>query len=75
MVVILSAKNDEDPIKNKSARVSTTLDVNFSNTKGQVTLQSVMGFSRILNSFELLWLSFFLPRMTKIQSETKVLEC
>ena len=29
MVVLITCKNEEDPIKNESARVVTTLNVNF----------------------------------------------
>ena len=36
MVVLLTCKN-EDPIKNRGARVFTTLYINFSDTQGQIT--------------------------------------
>ena len=32
MVVLVIAKNKEDPIKNEGPRVLTTLDINFSDT-------------------------------------------
>ena len=38
MVVILTCKNEEDPIKNRGARVFTTLYINFSEVQGQITL-------------------------------------
>ena len=37
MVVLLTCKNEEDPIKNRGARVFTTLYINFSDTQGQIT--------------------------------------
>ena len=40
MVVLLTSKNEEDPIKNEGARVLTTLNIDFSTTQGQITLQS-----------------------------------
>ena len=33
-------KNKEDPNKNEGARVATTLNVDFSHSQGQTTLQS-----------------------------------
>ena len=36
MVVLVTCKN-EDPIKNKSARVLTTLYIDFSDDQGQVS--------------------------------------
>ena len=57
MVVLLTYKNEEDPIKNEGARVLTKLNINFSDAQGQLTLQSRVGFCRISNSSVLLWLS------------------
>ena len=37
----LPAKNEEDPIKNRGARVFTTLYINFSDAQGQITLELV----------------------------------
>ena len=37
MVVLLTCKNEEDPIKNEGARVLTRLYVVFSDTQGQLT--------------------------------------
>ena len=37
MVVLVTCKNEEDPIKNKGARVVTTLSINFKDAQGQVT--------------------------------------
>ena len=36
MVVLLTYKNEEDPSKNESARVVTTLNINFSYAQGQI---------------------------------------
>ena len=41
MVVLLSCKNEDDPIKNEGARVFTILYINFSDAQGQITLESV----------------------------------
>ena len=57
MIVHLTCKNEEDPVKNVGARVLTTLNINFSEAQGQLTLQSMVGFGRISNSSVLLWLS------------------
>ena len=43
MVVLVIFKNEEDPIKNEVARVTTTQNIDFSNTQGQITLQSEVG--------------------------------
>ena len=37
MVVLVTCKNEEDPIKNKGASVLTTLYNDFSDAQGQVT--------------------------------------
>ena len=37
MVVLVTCKNEEDPIKNEGARVVTTLFINFSDAKGELT--------------------------------------
>ena len=36
-------KNKEDPNKNEAARVATTLNIDFSQSQGQITLQSRVG--------------------------------
>ena len=53
MVVLLTCKNEEDLIKNRGARVFTTLYINFSDAKGQITLESVAVSGRNLNSSKL----------------------
>ena len=49
MLVLVPCKNEEDPIENDGARVLTTLYIYFSDTQGQRTPQSVVGFGRIPN--------------------------
>ena len=52
MVIFITGKNEEDPIKNEGARVLTILYINFSG-QGQITLGLVVVSSRILNSSKL----------------------
>ena len=42
MGLLVSCKNEEDPIKNEGARVVTTLFINFSDTQRQLKPKSVM---------------------------------
>ena len=46
----------------------------FSNAQGQVTHKSLVRSCRILNPFEILWVSLLPARMKKIQSKMKELE-
>ena len=73
MVVPLTCKNEEDPIKNEGARVLTRLYVVFPYAQGQVTQQGVE-FSRNSNSLKLLCLSS-LPARMKFKSKMKELKC
>ena len=41
MGVLVACKNEEDPIKNKDARVATTLFIDFSHAQGQLTPKTV----------------------------------
>ena len=75
MVVLLTCKNKEDPIKNERARVFTTLYVNFSDAQGQITLELVVVSGRNLNSSKLLCMSSLPARMRMIESKMKELEC
>ena len=70
MVVLVTSKNEEGPIKNEGARVLTRLYVDFSDAQGQLTLQSLVEFCQNSNSFKLLWLSL-LPARMKIQSKLR----
>ena len=42
MVVLVTCKNEEDPMKNERARVVTRLFIDFSDAQGQLTPKSVM---------------------------------
>ena len=54
VVVLVTCKNEEDPLKNKDARVATTQNIDVSNTQGQITAQSEFGSGRNSNSSEML---------------------
>ena len=73
MVVLLTCKNEEDPIKNSGARVFTTLYINFSDAQGLITLSGVGG--GIWPKFELSCMSSLPARMRMIDSKMKELEC
>ena len=75
MVVPLTCKNKEDPIKNEGARVFTTLYIDFSDTQGQITLESVVVSSRNWNSSKLSCMSSLPTRMKMIHTKMKELEC
>ena len=42
MVVLVTCKNEEYPIKREGARLLTRLYADFSDPEGQITLQSVV---------------------------------
>ena len=50
MGLLVTCKNEEDPIKNGGARVVTTIIINFSDAQGQLTPKRVMEFCRNSNS-------------------------
>ena len=75
MVLLLTCKNEEDPIKNRSARMFTTLYINFSDAQGQITLELVVVSGRNLNSSKLSCMSSLPARMRMIKSKMKELEC
>ena len=75
MVVLLTCKNEEDPNKNRGARVFTTLYINFSDEQGQITLELPVISGRNLNSSKLSCMSSLLVRMRMIVSKMKELEC
>ena len=66
--------NEEDPLKNKDAGVATTQNIDFSNTQGQITLQSEVGSGQNSKSSEMLQMSLLLPRIKKIRIKMKALE-
>ena len=75
MNVLVTYQYEEDPIKNRGARVFTTLYINFSNAQGQITLELVVVTGRNLNSFKLSCMSSLPARMRMIDSKMKELEC
>ena len=74
MAILVTAKYEEDPIKIESARVATTLNIDFSNTQGQITTQSEVGSGQNSNSSEMLRMSLLLPRIKNIRIKMKALE-
>ena len=75
MDVLVTCKYEEDPIKNEGARVDTTLNSNFSDAQGQITLVLVSVSGRNLNSSKLSCMSSLPARMRLIESKMKELEC
>ena len=75
MIILLTCKNEKDPIKNRGARVFTALYINFSDVQGQITLELVVVFGRHLNSSKLSCMSLLPARMRMIESKMKELEC
>ena len=74
MDVLVTCKYEEDPIKNEGATVVTTLNSNFSDAQGQITLVvSVSG--RNSNSSKLSCMSSLPARMRMIDSKMKEVEC
>ena len=71
MVVLVTCKNEEDPIKNEGARVVTTLFIDFLDTQEQLTPKSVMEFCRNSNPSKLLWLTLLPARMKKVDWKMK----
>ena len=74
MGVHVACKNEEDSIKNKGARVVTTLFIDFSDAQGQLTPKSVLESCRNSNPSKLLWLTLLSARMKKIHWKMKVQE-
>ena len=74
MAILLISKYEEDQIKIEGARVATTLNIDFSNTQGQIIPQSEVGSGRNSNSSEMLQMSLLFPRIKKIQIKMKALE-
>ena len=75
MVVLVTCKNEEDPIKNEGAKVVTTLYINFSDAQGQITLELVVVSGRNLYSSKLSCMSSLPARMRMFESKMKELEC
>ena len=75
MVVLVTCKNEEDPIKNEGARVLATLYINFSDAQRQITLELVVVSGRNLNSSKLSCMFLLPARMRMIDSKMKEIEC
>ena len=75
MVVLVTCKNEEDPIKTEGAIVLTTLYIKFSDQQGQITLELVVIYGRNLNSSKLSCMSSLPARMRMIDSKMKEQEC
>ena len=75
MDVLITCKYEEDPIKNRGARVFTTLYINFSDAQGQIILELSVVSGRNLNSSKLSCMSSLPARMRMIESKMKELEC
>ena len=77
VVVLVTCKDEEDSNKHEGARVVTFSHYKsmgiFPDTQGQLTPQSMVRSGRILNLFEMEWLSSLPARMKQIQSKMKVL--
>ena len=74
MVVLITCKNEEDPMKNEGVGVFTTLYINFSDMEEQITLGLVVVSGRNLNSSKLSCISSLSARMKMIQSKMNELE-
>ena len=75
MDVLVTCQYEEDPIKNRGARVFTTLHINFSDVQGQITLELVVVSGQNLNSSKLSCMSLLPAIMRMIDSKMKELEC
>ena len=75
MDVLITCQYEEDLIKNRGARVFTTLYINFSDAQGQITPELVVVSGRNLNSSKLSCMSSLPARMRMIDSKMKELEC
>ena len=69
MVVLVTCKIVEDPIKNEGARVATRLYVDFSDFQGQITPLSMVGSGRNSNSSKHLCMSSIPASVKKIESK------
>ena len=71
----MDVQYEEDPIKNRGARVFTTLYINFLDAQGQIILELVVVSGRNLNSSKLSCMSSLSARLRMIDSKMKELEC
>ena len=75
MVVLVTRKNEEDPIKNEGARVLTTLYINFCRRARADNSGVGGGIWSKVNSAKLSCMSSLLARMRMIESKMKELVC
>ena len=80
MHVIVTCKNEEDPIKMKELECSQDFSHYkymgiFPDAQGQLTPQSLVRSGRISNSSEMLWMSSLPASMKKIRLKIEALEC
>ena len=75
MNVLVTCQYEENPIKNRGARVFTTLYINFSDAQGQISLKLVVVSGRNLNPSKLSCMSSLPARMRMINLKMKALEC
>ena len=75
MDVLVTCKYEDDPIKNRGARVFTTLYINFSDVQGQIILELLVVSGQNLNSSKLSCMSLLPARMRMIKPKMKELEC
>ena len=73
MVVLVTCKNKEQPIKNEGDTVFTTLYINFLDAQGQITPESVMVSGPNLNLSKLSCMSSSPATMKMIQSKMNAL--
>ena len=71
MVVLVTCKNERDPIKNEGTRVVTTLFIDFSEAQGQLTPKSMVESCQNSNSSKLLWLVLLPARISKMHLKMK----
>ena len=71
MVVLLTGKNEEVPIKSRGAGVFTTLYIDVSDAQGQITLELVAVSGRNLNSSKLSCMSSVPARIRMIDLKMK----
>ena len=74
MAILVTSKYEKDLIKVESTRVATTLNIDYSNTQGQITPRSEVGSGRNSNSSEILRMSLLFSRIKKIRIKMKALE-
>ena len=82
MVILVTCKNEEDPIKNEGSRVRTTflllLVISFSDAQGQLTPPNSAVLVRIGPKFELvrdIMVVLLTCKNEKDQQKKKALEC